>query len=256
MTAVLQTMKRLVRPGTHWSLDVDLRYLPVVRRLKNARHSVILEVGSGQTGITPYVGNGVIGCDTTFGGAVDPRLTPVIARAPLPFRDGTFEAVVSLDTLEHVPRDARDAFVRELVRVCKSRLYVGFPEGDGAARHDAIMEEYYRRHQPAVHPYFVEHREYGVPKSGEFTGMLRTAAGELGVHVSVEQQKNVNLTMRAVFMRLIWHRNPVLWRLYFALSAVARWDFLFHFGQCYRMIYAVTIHRPGAEGQADHHGPV
>ena len=45
----------------------------------------------------------------------------------LPFRDGAFDLVCSLDTLEHIPREHRPAFLSELLRVTRDGLYVAFP---------------------------------------------------------------------------------------------------------------------------------
>jgi len=39
---------------------------------------------------------------------------------PLPFRDLTFDVVVSSDVFEHIPRDLRDPWARELARVVEA----------------------------------------------------------------------------------------------------------------------------------------
>lgn len=59
--------------------------------------------------------------------------------AQLPFADGTFDLVVTLDTLEHVPPDRRDGLLTEAVRVSRGYVLVvcpcatpGVPEADAA----------------------------------------------------------------------------------------------------------------------------
>ena len=41
----------------------------------------------------------------------------------LPFRDGAFDLVCSLDTLEHIPGEQRPAFLSEILRVSRCLLY-------------------------------------------------------------------------------------------------------------------------------------
>jgi len=240
---LLSTIRRTLLAPEPWSLDVDLRYLPVVRFLRNNHlNASLLEVGSSSTGITPYVSSTVVGADAMFPGSIAEQLIPVVTRHPLPFRDASFDVVVSLDTFEHIPRDLRQNFITELIRTAKRYVVIGFPEGSAAEKHDAAMEKYFTRQHGAPHPYFVEHRGYGVPKEREFERYVAHATQQLSKHVSISKQKNVNLTMRTLFMRLVWNKRKILQRLYTVATAVSRWDRLFHFGACYRTIYFLTIH--------------
>lgn len=180
----LSAVRRTLLVPEPWSLDVDLRYLPVVRFLKeNHPTASLLEVGSSSTGITPYVRSIVVGADVAFPGSIAEQLIPVVTRYPLPFRDSSFDVVVSLDTFEHIPREFRQNFITELIRTAKRCVSIGFPEGSAAEEHDAAMEQYFTRQNGAPHPYFVEHREYGVPKEGEFERYVKHSA-------SVEQKEN------------------------------------------------------------------
>ncbi|MCC6396014.1 MAG: class I SAM-dependent methyltransferase [Bacteroidetes bacterium] len=251
MSSLAQRVRRLFRPGDLWNLDVDLRYMPFVRRIRRENPERILEVGSGPFGITPYVQNVIIGCDASFSETPAPGLIPVIARNRLPFRDRAFDTTLSLDTLEHVPRDARDAFIEELLRVTDRLLLIGFPEGEAAARHDLALEHYYARNKGEVHPFFIEHRTYGVPLPGEFETLVRTAAERLHLRCAVARTNNVSIGLRALFMRLLWHTHPLAWKAYFGLSVFSRMDWLFHWGTCYRALYSVTVQRTptGKEGE-------
>ena len=238
-------MKSRMLPGEDWSLDVDLRYLPVARFLqRNGVGTTVLEVGSGSTGITPYNGGAVVGCDVAFPGDVAPRLLPVMAKGHLPFRDRSFDAVISLDTLEHVPREFRQLFVDEMFRIARTYVLVGFPEGDRAERHDAMMEAYFIRHNTEVHPYFVEHREYRIPRQEEVVQYFKNAGDKAGRGYLVRRSKNVNILLRSIFMRTVWNKNRSLQRIYTMLTALSRWHWLFHHGACYRIIYFITINPP------------
>jgi ubiquinone/menaquinone biosynthesis C-methylase UbiE len=45
----------------------------------------------------------------------------------MPFKDGEFDFVFSLDMLEHIPKDKRLDAIREMVRVSKHDIIVAFP---------------------------------------------------------------------------------------------------------------------------------
>ncbi len=235
------SLKRLVLPGEDWSLDVDLRYLPVARFLQTlGTRARVLEIGSGSTGITPYLDREVVGCDIVFPVAVSPRLLPVVARGQLPFHDGSFDAVVSLDTLEHVPREHRQMLMDEMFRITRRHIVIGFPEGEAAERHDARMEAYFVRQNTDVHEYFVEHRQYRIPRPEDMILYLRKAGEKLGCAYTVRKAKNVNIRLRSIFMRTVWSRNQSLQKLYTMLTGLSRWDRLFHHGVCYRSIYFIS----------------
>jgi hypothetical protein len=65
--------------------------------------------------------------------------------AQLPFADGTFDAVVSMDTLEHVPPDRRPTLLAEAVRVSRGWVVAGCPcATPGVADADAALLSFVR----------------------------------------------------------------------------------------------------------------
>jgi hypothetical protein len=229
-------------PGEHWSLDVDLRYLPVARFLKiHLADGSVLEVGSSSKGITPYVDRTVVGSDALFPGEIALTLMPVVARGQLPFRDGSFDAVISLDTLEHVPREFRQLFIDEMFRIARRYVIVGFPEGDAAEQHDAAMEIYFVRQNTEAHEFFVEHREYRIPRQEDVSTYLKKAAESTCRMIDVHRTKNVNITLRSIFMRTVWNKSRLMQKLYTILTVFSRWEWMFHHGTCYRSIYFITM---------------
>jgi hypothetical protein len=239
---ILRRAKEAILRSEYASLDVDLRYMPVVRFLAQfGPEATVLEVGSGYVGIVPYINRTVIGVDAEFPDDPIPQLIPVVSKGPLPFRDKTFDLVISLDTLEHLPREHRQAFCTELIRTATGGVIIGFPEGTAAAKQDATLEAYYVKEHGTTHPYFVEHRNYGVPKGEEVSAYFLRAREELHREFRVHRTKNVNIRLRGLFMRLIWHHSRFAHRVYFLLTALSRWDWLFHVGQCYRSIYFLSL---------------
>lgn len=83
--------------------------------------------------------------------------------AALPFRDGTFAAVIASDTLEHVPPDQRPAFLSELLRVSSQYVLVGGPYADLPTcwAEEKILELLLPGSQAAR--WLKEHAEYGLP---------------------------------------------------------------------------------------------
>lgn len=111
--------------------DIDRwnRYTRIMNSIRKARIrcNSILEVGSGVTGITQILSQ--MPYEITF---VDIKKVfvnithahVVIASGyALPFKNSSFDLVISADTIEHIPLLSRYNFVSELKRVCK-RLFI------------------------------------------------------------------------------------------------------------------------------------
>lgn len=87
--------------------------------------------------------------------------------AALPFADATFAAVLSFDTLEHVPPADREAFLHELRRVSADLVVLAAPFSSPLVHlaEEAVME-FFEARQGYVHPILLEHQEYGLPELG------------------------------------------------------------------------------------------
>jgi len=95
--------------------------------------------------------------------------------AALPFADGSFDVVASLDSLEHVSPERREAYVAELLRV--SRRYVVIlapfaqPETDLAER---VLAEFVRVFDEEESPQLQEHHTYGLPDLAHWIDFVRS----------------------------------------------------------------------------------
>lgn len=107
---------------------------------------------------------------------VQPPADLLVDPGPLPFRDRSIEAVTSLDTLEHVPPADRAEFVKELLRICDSRLVLccplGSPEHAAAERE---IQEWHVQETGAPHPWLDDHLENGLPEFAELELWVRAA---------------------------------------------------------------------------------
>jgi len=91
----------------------------------------------------------------------------------LPFRDGAFDLVCSLDTLEHLPAERRPALLAELLRVTRDGLYLTFPFDSSSNRWaESVIVEYADvvLHNPV--PALLEHRQFGLPDRDAVTRWL------------------------------------------------------------------------------------
>jgi SAM-dependent methyltransferase len=94
----------------------------------------------------------------------------------LPFADGTFDAVVSLDTLEHVPTSVRASFLTEARRVSTGAVVLSAPfDTPGVAAAERALLEFISARLSPDFPTAVwlqEHVDWGLPKLDEALGGL------------------------------------------------------------------------------------
>ncbi len=92
----------------------------------------------------------------------------------LPFPDDSFAAVVSVDTLEHLPPARRVPFLREGARVARRCLIVAAPFGSEQHRaYERHLDDLYRSAYGHPHPYLGEHIRYGLPTPDEIADFIR-----------------------------------------------------------------------------------
>lgn len=95
----------------------------------------------------------------------------------LPFRDGAFDLVCSLDTLEHIPGEHRPAFLSELLRVTRNGLYLAFPFDSASNRWaESIVCEYANVVLGNPIQALQEHRQFGLPDRESVTSLLSGSA--------------------------------------------------------------------------------
>lgn len=97
----------------------------------------------------------------------------------LPFREGAFDVVTSLDVLEHVPPEGRARHVRECVRVARSRIVLCCPLG--TPEHVAAEREIAHWHECTVgrqHPFLAEHVALGLPTQSDLEALARCSDGD------------------------------------------------------------------------------
>lgn len=158
------------------ALNHLVRLEPVLALVEELGGGTLLDVGSGSTGLSPWLGDAwsATAVDTSFDDYGASRGFAGRGRAvvgdvrELPFPDRSFDAVVALDLLEHVPPADRPRALSELRRVTRRRLVVGCPTGRPALEADLRLAERLRR----TPDWLVEHLENGFPAREELESEL------------------------------------------------------------------------------------
>ncbi len=156
------------------------RYVLLREHLAGSEQS-LLEVGSGHVGVSCIVPHTFVGVDVAF------ESVPVRSMLPfaydgtrLPFRDGSFHTVISMDTLEHLPASRREAFLAELLRVAATRVIMGSPTSTGTAvahADDPVVRLVQKLGMPEPQ-WMHEHDEFGLPRPSDVEAALDVVAGQ------------------------------------------------------------------------------
>lgn len=125
--------------------------------------------------------------------------------ARLPFADGAFDVVVSLDTLEHVPQAQRDRLLAELGRVTRGWALVACPcATDGVADADAAVLSVVERRFGEAFPTVAvlrEHLGYGHPDPAAVRAALEAGGADVAQVPSGRLDRWVPMTL--VFYALL-----------------------------------------------------
>jgi len=91
----------------------------------------------------------------------------------IPFEADRFDAVASLDTLEHIPAPDRPGFLQECVRVARRQLVISAPYGSDEHRaYERKLDALYTRTFGTVHTYLNEHVRYGIPNQADLQALI------------------------------------------------------------------------------------
>lgn len=183
-----------------WHPVLALRYLPLIKHIRPI--DSILEVGSGSLGIGPYIRRPFVGCDLNFAGPVWSPMTKLISSAQkLPLKNSSFDIVINMDMLEHLPPQTRQQAINELIRVARHTVIIGVPTGKRAHQQDNQLDQLYLKVHGKRHPFLQEQTDFGLPTPNAIIKAIQTAAGLHGKQPVITTQPNINLTLRLWLMK-------------------------------------------------------
>lgn len=163
---------------------------------------MVLEVGSAGLGIAPYLKRRVTGVDLEFKPPYHPLLEKVKGSATkLPFKNSSFDVVISLDMLEHLKKADRKKAIREMFRVAKRQILIGVPSGKTAAAEDLYLHNLYQLKFGKSYKFFQEQIKEKLPEKEDIIKILRDVADDLVKTIMVETAGNENITMHRFLMK-------------------------------------------------------
>lgn len=176
-------LRRYLLWNNDWYGSHAIRYLPITRlvqRTPRAGEVRLLEVGSADRGIGPFIKERVVAVDLVFHRDNLRRAggwpIPVCGRIEsLPFRDASFEIAVAVDLFEHLPRAVREPAVKEMARVARDRVVIAVPAGQRAREMEERLDRFHRRRFGVSNRWLVEHRQHGLPEGPDLCDMIRQA---------------------------------------------------------------------------------
>jgi Methyltransferase domain len=219
-------------------LNWAARYFPIIRCLRSIEREgcTVLEIGSGSHGLVYLYHKPVVSCDVRFPAHPASPMIPVIASATLlPLRDGSFDAVVASDMLEHVASASRAIVISEALRVARRMAIFGFPSG--ALAHSLDEKLFADLTKAGTQPpdWLLEHMESAFPDGSLFAGL---PAGWVVKNFGNEQIGFHDWMMRKE-MNPVWNRFFRLAVRFFA-PVVERLLRLADREPYYRMVYVVS----------------
>jgi len=163
--------------------DQYQRYRLVADLLTASGHppDTVVEVGGGVESMLPAFLGGtrvVIADVETTTSSANVSYVYADARGRLPFRDGAFDAAVTIDMLEHIARETRTIAVRELRRIATGRIVIACPVASPEAiTAELAVDACYRAVFGSGHRWLAEHIVHGLPGAREIEDVLTSLGG-------------------------------------------------------------------------------
>ncbi len=229
-----------------YSTDIAFRYLPVIDIIKknDLMSSKILEVGSGDLGITTYFKKEITGLDIKFSNQTDQFLKKVEYDGNFfPFKNNEFDTVISVDSFEHIPPEKRQNFINEIMRVAKFFFILVVPCGRLSYAHDLKLADYFLKiNHYQDNNFFYEHINNGLPEVKEIIKFIEAAAKNFNKNIIMDGPKKLlNLQLREIIIKCKINKSPMLKIIYYLFLFLLPLRNFLNFGNCYRRLFYIRI---------------
>ncbi len=171
----------------------------------------VLDIGSGGASFFSLRRNNCVSLDPRRVSGVDIRATAT----SLPFDSNSFDSVVCADTIEHIPRSARDGAFDEMKRVARIKVVIHAPLEDGKSylgrTCDLALLEWYRVRGVKPDKSTKEHVANIEPSPTELEVQ--------GFHLKGTHNSNLWLSYTKLYLGFRWPVGLILSQVYYALNA-------------------------------------
>lgn len=185
-----------LKEAIFWSKDLDeyLRYSKVLQEIrqiasKENEKFKILEVGAGGEGISKFLKYSgdykkfdIVLADSNPQSMCKVKRIKavVITGMQLPFQNEQFDFVISVDTLEHIPKDKREKFLLELKRVSRKMVLIHFVMHDPQRNYlgrdgDLKFNQWYLKYFKKEQSWVSEHLKIEPPMCWEIEKVFEEA---------------------------------------------------------------------------------
>lgn len=195
-----------------WHPEVAIRYLPIVDQIRKIKDNInILDVGSGGLGIAPYIKREVTGVDLEFLPPLHRSLKKVKASAmKLPFKNNSFDIVLSVDMLEHLNRNDRQLAIDEMFRVARKVIFIAVPCGNLSTKQDYELDKLYFAKYKSHYHFLQEQLSFGLPEAGDIKKSIIFSARKMHKKIRLKEEGNENLKLRWLLMKSFISDNIII----------------------------------------------
>lgn len=164
-------------------IDTQLRYERIAKEIERTDSDRVLDIGSG--GHSPLTSLGIHA--TSLDLHANKGVNVVADARWLPFKNLSFDCVVAIDCVEHIPKENRTQALSEMIRIAKRKVVIHTPVHDGKLFLAGVYDEHFLYFHRKIFNrdmlWTIEHLRAKHPSPNDFTSLGFTISGVNNVHV-------------------------------------------------------------------------